>query len=136
MPAERNMTDSERSPSRKPRPVWIWLVGALAAALVAFVIVPQIRFGLRFRESALRGMTPAEVLARCGTPPFASTSGPSANELEPVPGEPVWERIGEGGRATLFARPEFIFGYPSFFGDRVAVRFQNGRVVRVTNTPK
>lgn len=124
------------TPSRTRRPLWIWLVGLLIAALVAFVLVPQIRFGMRFRESALRGMTPAEVLLRCGTPPFASTSGPGAAELEPVPGEPVWERLGEGGRTALLARPEFIFGYPSSFGDRVAVRFQNGRVVKVTNTPK
>jgi hypothetical protein len=119
------MTEVSIQTRRKKRfPRWaivILILGALWLALAA----PMLRYDWRFRESAMRGLTPDQVIARCGEPTFAWHS--NAME-EKVAGEPVWQRLTPAARQRLLALDEFLFGYYGAFGDHYSVYFKNERV--------
>ena len=109
----------------------VWVIVVVAVACVGLLIgAPAVVSRFRFRESALLGMTPDQVMSRFHEPEFASTPE------QDVPGEPVWQRIDGPGRAALLARPRFLFGYRSVLGDGFSVHFENGKVVRVTVSSK
>jgi hypothetical protein len=127
-------TNSPASPERSRWVLRVIVVGL--AALAMFVWGPMLASQWRFRESALRGLNPAQVIARLGEPTFASARDRQGTAYYDIEGEPVWGRMSQAGRDELCGRSEFQFGYYAWLGDHVSVRFRDGRVVGVDRSSK
>lgn len=97
-----------------------WLGLLIGIGFIA-LLVPTIRTSLRFRPSVLIGLSPRQVIDRCGDPAFAS----------PYDTSPVWAAMNPEQRQSVLSAPEFSFGYQGGLGDRVSVKFRSGRAFEV-----
>ena len=91
------------------------------------------RYDYLFSESAVRGLTSAQFIARCGEPPYANQKG---SDVERFEGEPLWTVMKPAAREKLLACHEFMFGYYGFFGDQYSVWFKDGRVDHIVRSSK
>lgn len=97
-------------------------------------ISPHFWWSFRFRNSAMVGLTPQQIMERCGEPDYASSR--SYEESTGGTSSPYWRRFDEATRRELLATKDLLFGYRGWMGDQFSVYFEKGVVNRVVASSK
>jgi hypothetical protein len=127
-----DMTEHTPKPPHRRR-VWRRILISLFVAFLC-VLIPTIWTDVEFRRSAIIGLTPAQVIDRCGDPSFASSRSDDHSRSGHT--TPVWSGMSKSERSRLMAQDEFMFGYERWLGTRIRVAFNHGIVSDVKQSSK
>lgn len=124
------MSEQAAKPRRR---VWPWIV-LVPIAIWGVVILPFALYSYRFQNSAMIGLTPQQVMERCGEPVFASSQDYESRNggRQTI----VWGRMDDSTRRDLQTAKDLLFGYRGWAGDQFSVYFENGTVNRVVRSSK
>ncbi len=105
------------------------VLSVLFVILVGAVNGPRVAMWWRFRESSTRGLTPDELIVRCGPPLYGAARGADAYDgTLPFGG---WHSMSVADRQTLCGREEFVLGWEGAMGNVAIVTFKSGRATDV-----